>query len=100
MKKQNAMLENAGCRFSPVTRSGASYSFTSRCDIQGVSAQSKSVIQAEGDAAYKVNVESRQGGESTKESLTAKRIGDRLSWNPARRRSWGRPRRPAVHASH
>ena len=76
MRKQNEMLAKAGCKFSPATKSGASYSFTSQCNINGVSAQSKSVITVEGDSAYKVNVESQQGGQSTKELLVAKRIGD------------------------
>ncbi len=76
MRKQNEMLVKAGCKFSPATKSGASYSFTSQCNIKGVSAQSKSVISVDGDSAYKVNVESQQGGQNTKELLVAKRIGD------------------------
>ncbi|MBI5611642.1 MAG: hypothetical protein HY942_01020, partial [Gammaproteobacteria bacterium] len=44
MRKQNEMLAKAGCKFSPATKSGASYSFSSQCTVNGVSAQSKSVI--------------------------------------------------------
>jgi hypothetical protein len=76
MKKQNEMLTKAGCKFSPVTRSGTSYSFTAQCNIQGGSAQSKSVISVDSDDAYKVTVESHQGGQSAKEILVAKRTGD------------------------
>jgi uncharacterized protein affecting Mg2+/Co2+ transport len=76
MKKQNDMLTKAGCKFSPVAKSGNAYRFTSQCSIQGVSAQSKSVLTAEGDSAYRVNVESQHGGQSTKELLVARRIGD------------------------
>jgi hypothetical protein len=76
MKKQNAMLTKVGCTFSPVAKHGTSYTFTSQCNVQGVSAQSKSVISVEGDSAYRVNVESRQGGQGTKELLVARRIGD------------------------
>jgi hypothetical protein len=76
MKKQNDMLAKAGCKFSAVTRSGSSYTFTSQCSVQGVSAQSKSVISVDSDAAYKVDVESQQGGEKIKEILVARRIGD------------------------
>lgn len=67
MRKQNEMLTKAVCKFSPITRSETSYSFTAQCQIQGVSAQSKSVISVDSDDAYKVTVESHQGGQSAKE---------------------------------
>jgi hypothetical protein len=76
MKKQNEMLTRAGCTFSPVARSGNAYSFSSQCRIQGVSAQSKSVIHADGDSAYRIEVESQQGQVKTRETLVAKRVGD------------------------
>ena len=76
MRKQNEMLTKAGCKFSPITRSGTSYSFTAQCHIQGVSAQSRSVISVDGDDAYKITVESQQGGQGTKELLVARRTGD------------------------
>ncbi|MFO1304615.1 MAG: DUF3617 family protein [Burkholderiales bacterium] len=76
MRQQNAMLSKAGCTFSPTTRSGASYSFTAQCSMQGTSTQSKSVITPDGDSAYKVEVESRTGGKPSKELLVAKRVGD------------------------
>lgn len=76
MRQQNAMLSKVGCTFSPTTRSGASFTFTAQCTMQGTSTQSKSVITPEGDAAYKVEVESRTGAKVTKELLIAKRVGD------------------------
>jgi hypothetical protein len=76
MKKQNEMLGKAGCKFSPVTKSGRAYTFASKCSIQGVAAQSKSVLTVVGDTAYKVNIDSQHGSEHTKELLVAKRIGD------------------------
>jgi len=76
MRKQNDMLAKAGCRISAVTRSGSSYSFTSQCSLQGVATQSKSVITADGDSAYRIDVESQQGAEKTRERLAARRIGD------------------------
>lgn len=76
MKRQNEMLMNAGCKFSPIRQSGTSYSFTAQCQIQGVSAQTKSVISVESYDAYQVTVESQQGGRATKELLVAKRTGD------------------------
>ncbi len=76
MRKQNDMLTKAGCKFSSVTRSGGAYTFTSDCAIQGVTAQSKSVLTPGGDSAYTVDVESRQGGVTSRERLVAKRVGD------------------------
>lgn len=76
MKRQNAMLAKAGCTFSPVTRSGATYTFTSDCKVQGVSAQSKSVLTVESDSAYRLTVESRQDGHTTHEVMVARRVGE------------------------
>jgi hypothetical protein len=76
MKKQNEMLTKAGCTFSPVTASGNAYTFSSQCNVQGAVAQSKSVLTAEGDSAYKVEVESQGTGGKTRELLVARRIGD------------------------
>lgn len=76
MKKQNAMHTKAGCKLTPLTRSGSSYSFSSQCNILGISVQSKSVISVDSDAAYRIDVESQEDGAKTKERLVAKRIAD------------------------
>jgi len=76
MKRQKAALSKAGCKFSPVSKSGNSYRFTTECTIQGVVGQSKSLITVESDSAYGVKVESRMGKQITKEILLARRTGD------------------------
>lgn len=76
MQKKTESMMTAGCKSTPVTKSGNLYSFSLQCKIQGVEIQSKSVITAESDSAYKVDAESKQGGKSTREQLTARRIGD------------------------
>jgi hypothetical protein len=76
MRKMNAAIEKQGCKFSPVAKAGNTYTFTSECQIQGVTAQSRSVMTVESDSAYKVDVTSTGGGRSTKELLIAKRLGD------------------------
>jgi hypothetical protein len=76
MKRQNAMLTKMGCTFSPVAKSGNAYTFTSQCKMQGIVAQSKTVLTYESDGAYRLNVESTQNGRPSKETLTAKRVGD------------------------
>jgi hypothetical protein len=76
MKKQRETLSKAGCKFSPVSKSGNSYTFTTECTVQGVAGQSKSLITVENDSAYGVKVESRMGTQITKELLLARRTGD------------------------
>ena len=76
MKKQNAMLTKAGCKFSPVVRSGNTYTISSACTMQGLSSTGKSVLTVQGDGAYEIRVESDIGGKKTHEVLRAKRTGD------------------------
>jgi hypothetical protein len=76
MKKTNSMLAGQGCKFSPVSRSGSTYSFSAQCQVQGAQYQSRSVITVDGDNAYRVEVSSSGVGPATKELLIAKRVGD------------------------
>ncbi len=74
MKKKTESMAQSGCQRSPVSKSGNLYTFTLKCTIQGVSLQSKSVITAESDTAYKVDAETRTGGKTTRELLNARWI--------------------------
>jgi hypothetical protein len=81
MKRQNTMLEKAGCRFSPLKESGKTFTFTAECTLKGLSGGSMtnrttSVITVESDRAYQVRVEGTTNGQSTKELLVARRVGD------------------------
>jgi hypothetical protein len=76
MKRQNEMVSKNGCKFSPAVKNGKTYRFTTECKIQGVTAQSTSVMTVENDSAYSVKVESRSGAQGTKELLRARRTGD------------------------
>jgi hypothetical protein len=76
MKKVNELLAKQGCKFSSVTKSGNTYSFTSDCPFQGAPLKSRSVISVESDSAYRVDVTSTTGARSMKEVLVAKRIKD------------------------
>jgi hypothetical protein len=76
MKKGHETLTKSGCQFSPLTKSGDTYSFTADCQIQGVHAQSHSIITVESESAYRVEVNSGQGAHARKEVLVAKRIGE------------------------
>lgn len=76
MQKKTASMMTAGCESTPVTKRGNLYSFSLECKIQGVEIRSKSVITVESDSAYEVDAESKQGGKSTREQLSARRIGN------------------------
>lgn len=76
LKKQNKMLAKDGCKVSPITKKGSAYSYTSQCMKQGIGSQSTSVITVDGDVGYRIDAESQQAGEQSKQMLLAKRVGD------------------------
>jgi hypothetical protein len=76
MQRKTETMIAAGCKPTPVTKSGNLYSFSFKCKLQGVDIQSKSLITVESDSAYKVDAESKQGGKTTREQLDARRIGN------------------------
>jgi len=76
MKGRNQQLSAMGCKVSPMTRSGSTYTFTAECTIKGVAVHSKSVLTVESATAYTVRVESRSSSGGTNETLKARRTGD------------------------
>lgn len=76
MKRQSAMLSSAGCKLSPVVRSGAAYSYSAQCRLQGASVESRSVLTVESDGAYRLVVDSLEDGRRKHEVLVARRVGD------------------------
>jgi len=76
MKHMSELLTKQGCKVSAVSSTDNTHSFTSSCQVQGVPMQSRSVMTVQSDSAYTVQVSSSGGGRSTKEMLTAKRVGD------------------------
>ena len=76
MKGRNQQLSAMGCKVSPMTKSGKTYTFTSDCTIKGVTVHSKSVLTVESATAYTVRVESRSSSGGTNETLKALRTGD------------------------
>ena len=75
-QRQNAQLTQAGCTFTPSKRSGSTYTFSSSCNVMGVSSTTTTTIVVESDGAYTLTVEGKTDGEPTKEVMKAKRIGD------------------------
>ena len=81
MKQQNALLTKGGCKFTPSTRAGKTYTFSAECTINApggapVTARSTSVLTVESDAAYRVEITTTGAGTSTNETLLARRVGD------------------------
>ncbi|HKC44477.1 MAG TPA: DUF3617 family protein [Burkholderiales bacterium] len=68
--------ETPGCKFSPMTKSGDSYSFTADCQTDRGRLRAKSVITVESDSAYRLRIESQAGDQQWTELLVARRIGD------------------------
>ena len=76
MKRQSAQLTAAGCRFSPVRKAGNVYTYGAQCSMAGMQVQSRSTLTVESPDAYRLFVESREGGGTSKETLVARRVGD------------------------
>ena len=80
MRANNASLEKIGCRFSPVTHEGSTYTFTSECAIKlpsGVySSRTRSVLTVQGDSAYRLEVRETRQGSTTEETVVAHRVAD------------------------
>lgn len=81
MKQQNTLLTKGGCKFTPSTRSGKTYTFSAECTINApgsapITARSTSVLTVESDGAYKVEITTTGAGTSTSETLLARRVGD------------------------
>jgi hypothetical protein len=81
MKRQNALLEKSGCKFSPGRRTGKTYTFSTDCTIKSaggdaVMVRSTSVMTVDSNSAYKVEITTTGAGTSTQELLVARRLGD------------------------
>jgi len=76
MKRQNTMLAKQGCTLSPLTAQGKVFTFTAECRLQGAAIRSTSVITAERDTAYTLQVTSTGSMGTTREKLVARRVGD------------------------
>lgn len=81
MKRQNTMIEKAGCRFSPMKKAGNTYTFTADCKMKSppggsLESHTTTVMTVESDSAYKLQVDGTTNGQSTKETLMARRVGD------------------------
>jgi len=76
IRKKWAMLAIETCKFSPVSRSGNRYSYSSTCQKDGMQLSLRAVITVQSDQAYRVETEATTNNQVRKELLIAKREGD------------------------
>ncbi len=75
-QRQRTQLKASGCTFTPVERSGSTFSFSSACEVMGVSSRTRTTIAVESDGAYTLTVDGTTDGEPTHEVMKAKRVAD------------------------
>ena len=75
-QKQNAQLTKAGCTFTPIKHSGGTYTFSSSCNVAGMSSTTTTTIVVESDSSYTLTVEGTTDGAPTHEVMKARRVGD------------------------
>ncbi len=76
IQKKWDMLARQSCKFSPVSRIGNRYSYSSTCDKNGLALRMTSVIIVESKSGYRVETESQTNSRVQKEILVAMRVGD------------------------
>jgi hypothetical protein len=77
IKKKWNLLAGTACQFTPMTRAGDRYSYSSVCQNNGVLLQTKSsIVVIQSGTAYQVETESRTNNQIRRELVFAQRVGD------------------------
>ncbi len=80
MRSHNASLGKLGCKLSPLIQQGSTYTFTSECAIKlpsGVySSSATSILTADSDDAYRLEVRETHQGRTREETIVAHRVAD------------------------
>lgn len=79
--EENAVLERAGCRISPIERAGNRYTFQSDCEMKTRSGRvlrssRTSVLTVDGDSHYQLRVRGMTNRRPVAETVTGRRTGD------------------------
>ena len=79
--EENAVLERAGCRISPIERSGNRYTFQADCEMKTrsgrlLTSDRTSVLTVDGDKRFQLRVRGTTNGRPIAETVTGTRIGD------------------------
>jgi hypothetical protein len=76
MKAMSDMLAKQGCKVSPPVVKGNVRTAVTECSVQGSVVRSESVMTISSDSAYSVSITTTGGGQTSREKMTAKRVGD------------------------
>ena len=81
IQEENAVLERAGCRVSPVERTGNRYTFRADCVMKTrsgrvLTSNRTSILTVDGDRNFQLRVRGTTNGRPVAETVTGKRIGD------------------------
>jgi hypothetical protein len=80
LRLQQSSLQKMGCKLSPPTRAGSSWTYGAQCTLKlpsGFAAFSTtSVLTADNDTAYQVETRTTNRGATTSETIIAHRVAD------------------------
>lgn len=73
---QRAMLDQAGCKFTPLTQSGSTYRYSATCTMGAMTSTSHSVLEVQSDESFSITVDTIMDGDKSREVMQAHRLGD------------------------
>lgn len=80
MRSHNASLEKLGCRLSPLTQEGSTYTYSGECAMKlpsGASSWSTtSTLTVESETAYRLEVRETSQGKTSAQIVVAHRVDD------------------------
>ena len=80
MRSHNASLEKLGCRFSPLSQEGSTYTYSGECAMKlpsGASSWSTtSTLTVESETAYRLEVRETNQGKTSAQTVVAHRVDD------------------------
>ena len=80
LRRQQAGLQKLGCKLSPTTRAGSTWTYSADCAVKLPSRvwtfSKTSVLTAESDTAYQLETRTTDRGVTSSEVITAHRVAD------------------------
>ena len=76
MKAMSDMLAKKGCKVTPPVVKGNVRTSVTECTVQGSVVHSESVMTVTSESAYTVSITTSGGGKTSKETMSAMRVGD------------------------
>jgi hypothetical protein len=80
MRSHNASLEKLGCKLSPLTQEGSTYTYSGECAMKLPSSASSwsttSTLTVESETAYRLEVRETSQGKTSGQIVVARRVDD------------------------